>query len=143
MCGTAGNLTIRRQFHTFNPYCMKRLWLAKIFIALGVLSFVAKPFYGFAMIARHYHPAETSILVKVFSKRGPDFQEDTGFSLSDFDKKPPQPGFKLVPCASGFPHYIFVPRNIPAAINTAFLKERKRRLSGPAPAWLLNSQFII
>lgn len=122
---------------------MKRLWLAKIFIALGVLAFVVRPFYGFAMVARHHQPVANNILVKIFSKRGPEFQDDAVFGMSDFDKKSPHPGFKLLPYTGGLPDHIFAPCNIAERAKITFLKERKLNLFSPAPAWLLNSQLII
>lgn len=122
---------------------MKRLWLAKIFIAVGVLLFIARPFYGFAMISKYNYPAPGNILVKIFSKRGTESKDDSGFGISDLDKKPPHTGPNLLHFIHGLQGYALAFGKLPDKVYALSINQGKFRLHSLVPAWLLNSQLII
>ena len=52
---------------------MHRLTAFRLFFTLAALLFVAKPFFGYGINSREFHPRQVhTILVKSFSKRKPE-----------------------------------------------------------------------
>src|ERR1700761_847312 len=60
---------------------MHRLTAFRLFFTLAALLFVAKPFFGYGVSSREFHPRQVhTILVKSFSKRKPESLEDANAS---------------------------------------------------------------
>ena len=56
---------------------MPRLTAFRLFFTLAALLFVAKPFFGYGISGREFHPRQVhTILVKSFSKRKPESLDD-------------------------------------------------------------------
>jgi len=86
---------------------MSRLKIVKILFIFGAMLFVTKPFLGFVIFNQHCQPMANSILVKIFSKRSPEFSEDNSFNLSAGIKKPANPGLDKYPSFPSFVNVIF------------------------------------
>ncbi|HZY38872.1 MAG TPA: hypothetical protein VFE53_19565 [Mucilaginibacter sp.] len=120
---------------------MARLKIAKIMFITGALCFVARPFLGFVIFDKLHHPAEDSILIKIFSKRKPELTEDSSFSLSAIGKKLANPDLNIYSRFNRFLDVLF-PAVFPAGvhINARLLRE----MQPPArPGWLLYGKIII
>ncbi len=60
---------------------MHRLTAFRLFFTLAALLFVAKPFFGYGISSREFHPRQVhTILVKSFSKRKPESLDDANAS---------------------------------------------------------------
>lgn len=72
----------------------------KYFLVFAMFMFVAKPFVGFSLRYQHYfrktHHNSSSILVKSFTKRKLEHNEDSEFSLSGIQKRLANPAVPLV-----------------------------------------------
>jgi len=57
---------------------MLRLKVIHLLLALAAIAFAAKPFFGFAMLEAHaYRKVKNNIIVKIFSKRKPDYLQES------------------------------------------------------------------
>jgi hypothetical protein len=120
---------------------LTKKWI-KIFLSVAVLMFVARPFIGFAM-NRSTTPVQ-SILLKSFQKRKLDFIENGKFDVHAVQKKLADPVthiFAPFLCLSALLFlFAFVD---PASSLNKLIRLTRFGVSYAAPAWLLNSQFII
>ena len=121
---------------------MTRLKLAQILFFLGALSFISRPFLGFAIFDKQHHPVEDSILVKIFSKRKPELLEDSNSSFSAIEKKLAGGGLAISPGFNAFLCRLF-PAAFAAPVNVSV---RALRALQPPPAgrgWLLYNKIVI
>ena len=121
---------------------MARRKIVHILFFIGALSFVARPFLGYALFNSHRHPPEDSILIKVFSKRKPDLSEDSKAGYSAIEKKLANPGLNILPTFYSFLDALF-PSDYDsgAQLKSGFLLAMRWPVS--RPGWLLHGQIII
>jgi hypothetical protein len=66
---------------------MHRLTALRLFFTLAALLFIAKPFFGYGISSREFHPRQVhTILVKSFSKRKPESLDDANASAEYLHK---------------------------------------------------------
>jgi hypothetical protein len=117
---------------------------AKIFFFFAVLAFVAKPFIGFGMVNNVHPPAADNILVKIFSKRKLEYDENSKNNVLNVQKKLADPvqqfvvRFTFLLCLL-FP-VVFAEIT---GINNRFLRRLKLSLNLAQPVWLLTSKLLI
>ncbi len=119
-----------------------KLKMAKWFLTIAVVLFVAKPFLGYT-IDRSNPVAAVTILVKSFTKRKLEFVENSKYDIKTVQKKLADPVnalFLLFSCLLSIIYPL-----IEEALNVGGNFIRRLKLSlFPAPdAWLLNGQLII
>ena len=120
---------------------MRRLKIARILFFLGALSFLARPFFGFALFNKRHHPVDDGILIKIFSKHKPELTEDSSSGYSVIEKKLVNPGIDVLPFNSFLDVLFPAASGITAKINAPLLLAAQRP---PArPGWLLFGQIII
>ena len=119
---------------------MLKLKVVKILFFVSALAFIARPFFGFILFDRQHHPAEDSILVKIFSKRKPELSED-GSVGSAIEKQLADPGLDISPRFGSFLDILFP--NFPTVIKTSSVT---MPAAAPPPAcqtWLLCGKILI
>ena len=123
--------------------CTNKLKIAKWFLTIAVVFFVAKPFLGYT-IDRSNPVAPVTILVKSFTKRKLEFAENSKYDIKTVQKKLADPVnqlFLLFSCLLSilFPLIFFGGINI----TNRFIRNIKLSLSPSPDTWLLNGQLII
>jgi hypothetical protein len=119
---------------------MSTLKIAKILFLVGVMSFVARPFVGYALFDKFHNPVEDNILVKIFSKRKPELCEDDNFSA--IQKKLANTDQRIFFHCTNFLDILFPAANS----NGTQIKSRLLLPMQPSPTgqtWLLCGKIII
>ena len=116
---------------------------AKIYFAFAVLLLVAKPFLGFAMFSRMHPPVVESILVKAFTKRKIEHNEDSKFNMNTVQKNLADPVKQVLLLFSFLLGILFPLLLAGKNITDRLLNEIKLSLSPPEHTYLLNCTIII
>jgi len=117
---------------------------AKICFFFAVLVLVAKPFIGFGIINKLHPPTADNILVKIFSKRKLEYDENSNNNITSVQKKLANPvqefvvRFTFLLCLL-FP-LVFAAI---ASVNNRFLRRLKLSLAPAQPSWLLSGSLLI
>lgn len=125
---------------------MPALNTVKFFLFIAVCMFAAKPFLGFKVITgshphRHTH---VSIVVKAFSKRKQEFNEDSEFNIYGIQKRLADPALpSLLLFAAALAFILPVILNAGKNITSGFLSRIKLHLYQPQARYLLAGQLII
>jgi hypothetical protein len=120
-----------------------KLKTAKWLLSIAVFLFVAKPFVGFSITPANL-TAETSILVKSFTKRKHDYVENSSLDVKTVQKKLADPVNQLFLLFSGLLGMLFVLAfEAGPNITSDFLRKIKLALLPSRDTWLLDGQLII
>ncbi|QKJ30394.1 hypothetical protein HQ865_11705 [Mucilaginibacter mali] len=119
----------------------------KYFLVFAMFMFVAKPFVGYTLRYQHYFRKthhRASILVKSFTKRKLEHNEDSEFSLAGIQKRladPTLPSLLLFTAALAFilPAILNAGKNI----TSGFIAHIKLHLAQSQARYLLVGQLII
>ena len=121
---------------------MARLKIAKLLFFVAALSFVARPFFGYALFSTHHNPDEECILVKIFSKRKPELSEESNSGLSAIEKKLANANLDIPPCFDSFLDVLF-PTFFAAGAKTNTFRPTTKQFPPKRPVWLLCSKIVI
>jgi hypothetical protein len=118
---------------------MLKLKIVKILFFVGALSFIARPFLGFALVNDRSRLVEDSILLKIFAKRKPELSEDGGSSFSAIEKKLANPNLDIFPRFNNFLDVLF-----PAAFQATDARSLTEIQPPPnGQTWLLCKKLLI
>jgi hypothetical protein len=122
---------------------MQLIKSALIFLSLGVLMFVAKPFIGFRVFKEVHHIKHVSICVKAFTKRKQEYVEGSSLDVQTILKKLKEPlDFTLLNFA------VFLGIIMPVVLrlrnlSNRILQELRDSLSPTRPFYLVNGNLLI
>jgi len=124
---------------------VNQLQTYKLILAIAAILFIAKPFVGFGVYsALHESPHETNVLVKVFTKRKPEFMEEVTAKSVVFQtllrNKAEEFTFTInALLASLYSLFLVLTFN---AVNR-FLRHQQYTRASAAPVYLLTRQLTI
>ena|ERR1700753_833249 len=121
---------------------MARLKIAKLLFFVAALSFVARPFFGYALFNTRHNPDEESILVKIFSKRKPELSEESNSGLSAIEKKLANPNLDIPPRFNSFLDVLF-PAIFVGGTKTILFRSIAALSPSKIPVWLRCGKIVI
>jgi hypothetical protein len=123
---------------------MLRLKVIHLLLALAAITFAAKPFFGFAMLEAHVcRKVKNNIAVKIFSKRKPDYLEESLEQQQSLSKKLRNPNPPLLPgilvlLTTLLPALLYLPK-----ITHKFLDDITPQLLPRQPLYLATGKLTI
>lgn len=123
---------------------MFRLKVIHFLLALSAIAFAAKPFFGFAMLEAHVcRKVKNNIAVKIFSKRKPDYLEESLEQQHNLSKKLRNPNPPLLPgilvlLAAILPSLFYLPK-----LTHKFLEDITPQLLPRQPLYLAIGKLTI
>jgi hypothetical protein len=116
---------------------------AKIIFYFTVLLLIAKPFWGFNVFNRLNPPPQSNILIKIFSKRKQEFNEDSQFNISAVQRKLAQPVTNLFLLFSFFLCILFPFAKKEQGLSNSFFRQLRLNLLPERDTYLLTSSLLI
>lgn len=123
---------------------MNKLKTAKLLLVLAAMFFIVKPFLGFSVLTQNIESRHAdNILVKVFSKRKPEFLDDAQEKKTALVQQLGQPPLKLLFSIRKLINLLFPLVLVTFSFTNRFLQQLFLKLLPDKQTYLLTGKLTI